>query len=216
MKFSKLTWVVLASLAAFLWSCNDESIMPVQQSAGTAAVSGEKSDGYAAERNLNPFPGPVEWLDEQEVHGGHTLARHWGKSVEWLQERACTDKKNLVSAFGSTHGGGNLRELATLLQQEFMGKLSEYTDLPNNKTLAWDVQIPSRANLGAASVKVQNGKTRVDACRNRHDDNYWDMQYDATELKMVVKKKNGKVFLLTAYPIKFKITVDKLKRKKKS
>ena len=149
----------------------------------TGAVA-STGDAWAAACVPETFPD--KWLESQEVGGGHTIARHVGKSDRWLVNRLASQSRiRAASSFSS---------LASA-RRGIRTALSRYRTTIN----AWAATAGSRARR----AWVYDGATALGrvAARPSDAESSTNSITPTTDLKVVVMADGaGGCILLTAYP----------------
>lgn len=127
---------------------------------------------------------PANWLQAQENLGGHTIARHVGKTDEWLANRL--RKSSRISAASSY---SNTTIATTHIQATLMAKAAMLNrwvrDVPVGATRAVDYE----AKTGIGRVALRPPKlTNI---------------INSKKLRAVMRTMaGGTCFLLTSYPIR--------------
>ena len=131
-----------------------------------------------------PMVFPSNWLQAQEDLGGHTIARHVGKTNEWLVNRL--RKSSRISAASSYP---NTESATTHIQAALMAKAAMLNrwvrDAPVGATRAVDYE----AKVGVGRVALRPPKlTNV---------------INSKKLRTVMRATiEGTCFLLTSYPLR--------------
>ena len=125
---------------------------------------------------------PADWLQQQEASGGHTIARHVGKSGAWLVRRLIDDPRIAqASSYGDLATAQASIEAALIRHRNAADRWAART--PAHATRAWDYRMPN------AIGRVASRPPGLDNVAPTH------------RLRVVMRKAGGGCVLVTSYPI---------------
>lgn len=125
---------------------------------------------------------PADWLQQQEAAGGHTIARHVGKSDAWLIRRLIDDPRIAqASGYADLLTAQASIEAALIWHRNAADRWAARA--PANATRAWDYRAPRPIGRVASRPPGLDAIARAD------------------RLRVVMRKTAHGCHLVTSYPI---------------